>query len=175
MDLQKKKLDFHGNVTEYKARLVAKGFTQKYGVDYLETFAPVAKLKSIRALTAFCASQCLTMLQDDVPCAFLKAIYQSGVPGDEDSGYMEQPEGFNDGTGRKCRLLKCIYGMKQSPREFNALVDSFLLSEGFTQSDADSCIYLRNKDDQLLIVAVYVDEIISAGKGEHLQVFRKKL
>jgi hypothetical protein len=74
-----KKIDFHGNVTEYKARLVAKGFTQKYGDDYQETFDPVAKLKSIRALTAFCASQCLAMLQDDVPCDFLKAIYQSGV------------------------------------------------------------------------------------------------
>lgn len=171
----KKKLDFHGNVVEYKARLVAKGFTQKYGIDYLETFAPVAKLKSIRALTAFCASLRLTMLQDDVPCAFLKAPYQSGIPGDEDSGYMEQPEGFNDGTGRKCRLLKCIYGMKQSPREFNALVHSFLLSEGFAQSDADSCIYLRNKEDQLLIVAVYVDDIISAGTGEYLNAFRKKL
>jgi hypothetical protein len=65
--------------------------------------------------------------------------------------------------------------MKQSPREFNALVHSFLIDAGFTQSDADSCIYSRITDGKLLIVAVYVDDIISAGKGDHLHSFRKKL
>jgi len=68
----KKKFYFNGNVIEYKSRLVAKEFTQKYGIDYLEKYTPVAKLKSIRALTAFCAANNLTMLQDNVPCAFLK-------------------------------------------------------------------------------------------------------
>ena len=100
----KKKLDFNVNVIEYKSRLVAKGFTQKYGIDYLETYAPVAKLKSIRALTAFCAANNLTMLQDDVPCAFLQADYHSGIPDDENSGWMEQPEGFSDGTSRSAQV-----------------------------------------------------------------------
>jgi hypothetical protein len=68
----KKKLDLKGNVKEYKARLVAKGFTQKFGVDFHETFAPVAKLKSIRLLTAIAANQSLDLYQDDVPSAFLK-------------------------------------------------------------------------------------------------------
>ena len=86
----RKKLDFNGNVIEYKARLVAKGFTQKYGIDFLETYSPVAKLKSIRSVTAICASQNLTMYQDDVPCAFLKTEYSSGIVGEEDSGWMEQ-------------------------------------------------------------------------------------
>lgn len=171
----KKKLDFNGNVVEYKSRLVAKGFTQKYGIDYLETYAPVAKLKSIRALTAFCAANNLTMLQDDVPCAFLQADYHSGIPDDENSGWMEQPEGFSDGTSRKCRLLKCIYGMKQSPREFNLVVHNFLTGEGFVQSEADSCIYLRISGEEILVVAVYVDDIISAGRGQSLESFRKKL
>ena len=171
----KKKLDFNGNVIEYKARLVAKGFTQKYGIDFLETYAPVAKLKSIRSVTAICASKNLTMYQDDVPCAFLKTEYSSGIIGEEDSGWMEQPEGFSDDSNRKCRLLKCIYGLKQSPREFNLLVHDFLTSECFTQSEADSCIYIRGSGDDVLLVAVYVDDIITAGRGINLTQFRGKL
>jgi len=89
----KKKLDVKGKVIEYKARLCAKGFTQRYGIDFYETFAPVAKIKSIRALSQISASECLIMYQDDVPSAFVRADLNEMV-------IMDQIPGYDDGTGR---------------------------------------------------------------------------
>ena len=97
----KKNFNSNGKVTEWKARLVAKGFSQKWGVDFAETFAPVAKLKSIRAITTVCSSLGLKMLQDDVPSAFLRADFKTGT--EDNEGWTEQPNGFNDGS---CRVRK---------------------------------------------------------------------
>ena len=171
----KKKINSNNEVVEYKARLVAKGFSQKFGIDFIETFAPVAKLKSIRALTALATKLKLDMYQDDVPSAFLKADFTSGIEGVDNEGWMEQPEGYDDETGRKCRLIKCIYGLKQSPREFNALMNKFLICEGFSASEADPCIYFKSVNNQYLAVAIYVDDIITAGNGSYLTAFRSKL
>ena len=169
------KLDSKGTPKEYKARLVAKGFTQKHGIDFLETFAPVAKLKSIRALTQICVSLGLQMLQDDVPTAFLQALFATGIEGSEEEGWMDQPIGFEDGSGRKWKLKKCIYGMKQSPREFNQLLHQFLIDEGFKQSEADSCIYIKGISHDIIIVAIYVDDIITAGKCPQMHKFRQRM
>lgn len=171
----KKKLNSKGEVIEYKARLVAKGYSQRYGLDFMETFAPVAKLKSIRAITALATLMDLDMYQDDVPSAFLKAEFTSGISGMEGEGWMEQPEGHDDGSGRKCRLLKCIYGLKQSPREFHSLVNNFLVGEGFQPNEADPCAYQKLVNGHFIIVAVYVDDIITAGKRDAVSDFRLKL
>jgi hypothetical protein len=130
-----KKYDKHQNVIKYKARLVAKEFTQKKGIDNLETFSPVAKFKSIRLLPALCAKLNLDAFQDDAPTAFLKENLKEEI-------WMEQLEGYETGNPNvdKCLLLKTLYGLKQSPREWNIVIHNYLISKGFMQSTADPCI-----------------------------------
>ena len=116
-----KKYDKDGNVKRYKARLVAKGDTQVHGIDYFETFVPVAKFKSIRTLAAIGAKLKLTAFQDDVPTAFLRGSLQEEV-------WMDQPQGYETGEAKeKCLLKKTLYGLKQSPREWNAVIHKYLL------------------------------------------------
>ena len=165
----KKKLDVKGNVLELKARLCAKGFTQRYGIDFLETFAPVAKIKSMRALTQIYATNGLKMFQDDVPSAFLNPHINERV-------VMSQIPGYDDGSGRFCVLQKTLYGLKQSPREWNLVMNDFLESEGFKSTTADSCIYVKRINNEMLLVAVYVDDIITCGKDSSLlNLFRKTM
>jgi hypothetical protein len=165
----RKKLDIHGSVKEYKARLVAKGFTQKYGIDFYETFAPVVKLKSIRLLTQLAASLGLELYQDDAPSAFLNGILKERI-------IMQQIPGYEDGTDRLCVLKKTLYGLKQSPREWNEVVDSFLRLEGFIPTSSDPCVYVKHTKEGILLCAVYVDDIITGGTDvKEIQMFRTKL
>jgi hypothetical protein len=158
-----KKYDKDGNILKYKARLVAKGFTQRYGIDYTETFAPVVLFKSVRLLAALIAALNLEAFQDDVPTAFLRGDLKEEI-------YMEPPEGLNEEIedGMKCLLMRTLYGLKQSPREWNEVVDKYLLKNGFTATHADPCLYKKGENETLILVAVYVDDIITAGKDSKL-------
>jgi hypothetical protein len=164
-----KKYDKDGNVKRYKARLVAKGYTQVHGIDYFETFAPVAKFKSIRTLAAIGAKLKLTAFQDDVPTAFLRGNLQEEV-------WMDQPQGYEtEEEKEKCLLKKTLYGLKQSPREWNAVIHKYLLSQGFKQSMADPCIYIKRESHEPIFVGVYVDDIITLGEENAAHKFRKDL
>ena len=107
----KKKTDMDGNVHTFKARLVAKGFRQTHGIDYDETFSPVAMLKSIRILLAIVAYYDYEIWQMDVKTAFLNGNLLEDV-------YMTQPEGFAspENSGKVCKLQRSIYGLKQASR-----------------------------------------------------------
>jgi hypothetical protein len=161
-----------GSFDKLKGRLVAKGYTQKHGIDYEETFAPVARMQTIRILFALSVQYMLILFQMDVNTAFLNGFLT------EQNIYMEIPEGYLDQLARtfKClKLLKSIYGLKQSPREWNKVLHEYLISRGLQQSPEDPCIYTKTIDNQLaLVVAIYVDDIILGCPKAFLDLLKKE-
>lgn len=147
----------------FKARLVAKGFEQKYGVDYQETYAPVARLTSVRLLLALAAWFQWEIEQLDVITAFLNPYLSEEV-------YMEPPQGMDIESGKVLRLRRTLYGLKQSPYEWYSDIDQRLITLGFRRSTADSNIYIATHARCILLL--YVDDILIAGPRE--DVFRIK-
>lgn len=133
----------------YKARLVAKGSSQKEEIDYQETYAPVVKYNSLRILLAVAAAREFSLVQFDVKTAFLHGTLKEEL-------YMEQPTGFNNGTTQACKLEKGLYGLKQSPRAWNARIKDVLEKQGMTQLKADNCVF-KNQDGSIYLV-LYVDD-----------------
>ncbi len=150
------KYDEKGQVERFKGRLVAKGYSQKYGIDYDETFSPVVRFSSIRTLLAFAVQKGMLIHQMDVITAFLNGDLQEEI-------YMEQPEGYTV-PGKEemvCRLKKSLYGLKQSPRCWNQKFRESMELLQFKQSQADPCIFSKGSEkDKLIIIAVYVDDLI---------------
>lgn len=153
------KKDANGKITRYKARLVANGFSQIYGIDFTETYAPVVSMKTLRSMISYSATENLLMHQMDVKTAFLNGELNEEV-------YMKQPKGYSDGTTKVCKLQKTLYGLKQSPREWNKVLDQSLLERRFIQSKADPCLYLLKNNNKLeLALVVYVDDLIFIGSS----------
>jgi len=142
----------------FKARLVAKGFKQKNGIDYFDTYAPVAKLTSTRVLFAIASLNNLYVHQMDVKTAFLNGDLDEEI-------YMEQPEGFVlPGNEKKvCKLIKSLYGLKQAPKQWHEKFDSVILSHGFKHNNADKCIYFKFTNDFGVIICLYVDDLLIFG------------
>ena len=140
-----------GSLDRYKARLVAKGFTQREGIDYTETFAPVVRYESVRTVIAISALEDLEMCQFDIKTAFLYGHLKEDI-------FMDQPEGYEDGSGRVCKLQKGLYGLKQSPRCWNDKFHSFLSSYGLIRSEADHSVYQSKSSSEKIILGVYVDD-----------------
>lgn len=151
----KTKRDDDGTVLRYKARLVAKGCSQTYGVDYTETYSPVVRYTSLRLLIAMAAQRGLSIDQMDAITAYLQGDLDEEI-------YTQQPEGFDDGSGRVCKLKKAMYGLKQSGRQWNRCLDDALQSFGLIKSKIDMCVYYTKNVD--LIIAIYVDDILICWK-----------
>ena len=138
-----------GSVERYKARLVGKGFTQKIGQDYEETFAPIARYDSFRILMAIAARNGWRPQQMDVKTAFLYGNLKEEI-------YMNLPEGYRK-AGKVARLFKCIYGLKQSAREWYELLAAHLRKLGFITSHFDPCIFIHTSETTF--ISIYVDDI----------------
>eukprot|EP01018_Ginkgo_biloba_P040667 Gb_20537 [translate_table: standard] len=154
----KTKYKSDGSVDKYKARLVAKGFKQKEGIDYQETFAPVAKMITIRVVIALAAQFQWELHQMDVKSAFLNGDLTEEV-------YMEQPPGFQV-KGKEslvCRLKKDLYGLKQAPRAWYQKIDDYFTKNGYKKSSSDLNLYIKVRSGRITSVTLYVDDLIITG------------
>ncbi|CAI7897208.1 unnamed protein product [Closterium sp. NIES-53] len=136
-----------------KSRLVAKGFMQKEKQDFNEIFAPTAKPSTLRVLLADVAVSGKFIIQMDISTAFLNGIL-------EEDEYMTQPPGYEDGTGRVCKLKKSIYGLKQAPRCWYQKLAAVLEEMGFWTSSCDESLFLKGEGEKLVLFLVYVDDIL---------------
>nr|GEX47904.1 retrotransposon protein, putative, Ty1-copia subclass [Tanacetum cinerariifolium] len=188
--IYKKKTDMDGVMYIYKARLVAKGFTQTYGVDYEETFSPVANIRAIRIFIAIAAYYDHEIWQMDVKTAFLndirairiliaivayydydiwkmdvKTAFLNGRL-DEDI-YMEQPEGYVDPKypNGVCKLQRAMYGLKQASRQWNKRFDEEIKRFGFIQNRDEPCVYRKASGSDVVFLILYVDDILIMGNN----------
>ena len=152
----------NGNVERLKARLVAKGFSQVEGIDYNETFAPVAKMNSIRLVLSLATLHNWEFHQMDVKSAFLHGDLHEEI-------YMEQPPGYvQNNSSLVCLLNKSLYGLKQAPRSWYAKMDSFLLDTGFSRCHSDPNVYTKKVENHIIILVLYVDDLVLTGSDPKL-------
>lgn len=165
----KMKLKPDGSIDRYKARLVVRGFTQRYGVNYKETFSPVVRYSSIRAILAVSAARKMTLKQFDVKTAFLYGDLAEDI-------YMKQPIGYDDGSGKVCKLLRSLYGLKQASRCWNEKFTTFIKQFDFVVSEADPCVFICKRSGELTILAIYVDDgLISSTNARFIERLLKYL
>jgi hypothetical protein len=159
-----------GSVEKYKAMFVSWGFSQIEGIDYDETFAPVARYSSIRSILALPAQMGWRIHQMDVKIVLLNGIIEEEV-------YIEQPEGFEtfDRESHVCILKKALYGLKQAPRAWYTRIDNYFTRLGFTKSEADANLYQILVEGKLLIIVLYVDNLILTGDEQLIHSCKEDL
>ena len=157
----KRKAD--SSIEKYKARLVARGFTQIYGVDYFDTYSLVAQLTTIRYILAMATRHDWNINTFDFNGAYLNGELEEG-----EEIYMKQPPGYEDETTTVKRLHKSLYGLKQAGRRWYETLCKALEDLGFRITHADPGLFLYNSGDNMLILAVHVDDCILTGNSPQL-------
>ncbi|KAK8934128.1 hypothetical protein KSP39_PZI014435 [Platanthera zijinensis] len=157
------KLDDQGVIVRNKARLVAQGYSQEEGIDYYQTFAPVARLEAIRIFLAYTAYKGFKVYQMDVKSAFLNGDIKEEV-------YVRQPPGFISSTypDHVFKLYKALYGLKQAPRAWYETLACFLLKNDFIRGKVDQTLFIRTHKSHTLLVQIYVDDIIFGSTDSNL-------
>ncbi|KAH9735120.1 hypothetical protein KPL71_017636 [Citrus sinensis] len=157
------KMDESGVVVRNKAGLVAQGYNQEEGIDFDETFAPVARLESIRMLLAYACHKDFILYQMDVKSVFLNGYIMEEV-------YVKQPPGFENEkfSDHVYKLSKALYGLKQAPRAWYDRLKNFLLDNDSSMGKADTTLFVKHKNQDILIVQIYVDDIIFGSTNELL-------
>ncbi|GJT94328.1 putative ribonuclease H-like domain-containing protein, partial [Tanacetum coccineum] len=149
--IYKVKLDEYGDVLKNKARLVAKGYRQEEGIDFEESFAPVARIEAIRIFIANAATKNMIIYQMDVKTAFLNGDLQEG-------------------------LKKALYGLKQAPRAWYDTLSKFLMANNFFKGAVDPTLFTRKSGKHILLVQIYVDDIIFASTDHNAcHIFSKEM
>ena len=159
----KKKMNPQGEVERHKARLVVKVYRQKAGIDYDEVFAPVARMETIRLLISQAAQFEWSVYQMDVKSAFLNGVLEEEV-------YVKKPLEYIKARKEQqvLRLRKALYIMKQAPRAWNTRIDSYYKENDFRQCPFEHAIYVKSRKGELLIIALYVDDLIFMGNSQRL-------
>lgn len=155
----KVKMNKDGSMDKYKARLVARGFEQEAGIDYEEVFAPVARYETIRTLFAIAVEKQMQVHQMDVVTAYIQGDLQEKT-------YMEQPEMFvkKGEEDKVCRLRKPLYGLKQAGRAWYRKLNNYLSNLGLKNTEIDPCVYVNTKNNKLIILVIYVDDLLIAAE-----------
>ncbi|GJR59137.1 ribonuclease H-like domain-containing protein [Tanacetum coccineum] len=158
-------------IERYKARLVAKGFSQKEGFDYLETFSPIVKMSTVRCMLNVAICNNWNLFQLDINNGFLYGDLSKDV-------YMTLPPGFDNQKGKVCKLNKSLYGLKQTPRQWNVKLTTALLENGFVRSKFDYSLFTKKYDKVFIALFFYVDDIVIIGNDvseiEKFKIFLKK-
>mgnify|MGYP004622524293 FL=1 len=161
-----------GTIERFKARLVAKGYTQTYGVDYNETFAPVAKINTVRVLLSLAVNMDWPLKQFDVKNAFLHGELTEEI-------YMDLPPGCmvtEKEKGKVCRLRKSLYGLKQSPRAWFGRFTKSMRAVGYCQSNSDHTLFFKRNQDKITALIVYVDDMVLTGNDlEEMKLLQEYL
>nr|GEU91640.1 retrovirus-related Pol polyprotein from transposon TNT 1-94 [Tanacetum cinerariifolium] len=155
--IYKLKLDELGGILKNKSRLVARGYRQEEGIDFEESFAPVAILEAIRIFPAYATYKNMVVYQMDVMTTFLNGNLREEV-------YVIQSDGFvdQDNPNHVYKPKKALYGLKQAPRAWYDMLSSFLISQDFSKGSVDLTLFIRRNGNDLLLVQIYVDDIIFA-------------
>ncbi|GJT36697.1 retrovirus-related pol polyprotein from transposon TNT 1-94 [Tanacetum coccineum] len=153
--IYKVKMDEFGRVLKNKARLVAQGFRQEKGIDFEESFAPVARIEAICIFVANAAHKNIMIYQMDVKTAFLNGELKEEI-------YVSQPEGFvdQDNPSHVYKLKKALYDLKQAPHAWYDMLSSFLISQYFSKCVVDPTLFVWQAGNDLLLVQIYIDDII---------------
>ncbi len=152
----KPKMNVDGSLDKLKARLVARGFSQLYGVDYEDTFAPTVKFDTLRVFLAIAAMEDLELHQVDVNNAFTESFLKETI-------YMAPPPGVKVAPGRALRILRSLYGLKQAARDWHDRCVAELYKLGFEQCAADPCLLVHRLRGITLLL--YVDDIAIASRS----------
>jgi hypothetical protein len=151
------KLNADGTIERFKARLVARGFSQVQGTDYNETFAPTARMDTLRLFLATVAAEDLECAHFDIKNAFTESHLKEEI-------YLSPPQGLDVKKGCVLQVMRSLYGLKQAARDWNLLIKKELLAWGFVQSKADPCMFIH--EERGLRLLVYVDDIVAAAKQQ---------
>ena len=153
----KRKRDANGTISRYKARLVACGYSQEEGIDYQETFAPVARLNTFFILLSAAASKGWHIHQMDIDCAYLNAPLKEEI-------YMEAPKELGLPSGKVLKLNKALYGLKQAGREWHDTFSTAMIKLGWERCAFDPCLFSKNITGQMSYILIYVDDILVIGE-----------
>jgi len=137
--------------------LVAKGYSQREGIDFVDTFSPVAKLTTLYILLAVAAMQNWELRQLDVNNTFLHGDLHEDV-------YMQLPPGFKQAHPRQvCKLQRSLYGLHQASRQWYFKLSQFLISHGYHYSQSDHSLFIKSSGDHITVLLIYVDDVVLAG------------
>ncbi|GJR87328.1 retrovirus-related pol polyprotein from transposon TNT 1-94 [Tanacetum coccineum] len=152
-----------GTIGKYKARLVIKGFRQREGLDYLDTYSPVTRITSIRMVLAIASLRNLDVHQMDVKMTFLNGNLEEEI-------YMNQPEGFIalGQESKVFRLVKSLYSLNQSPKQWHQKFDHTMLHSGFKINECDKCVYVKDTSSGYVILCLYVDDMLIIGSNDKM-------
>ncbi|GJT12254.1 zinc finger, CCHC-type containing protein [Tanacetum coccineum] len=143
-------------------KVTEEGFRQKSGIDYFDTYAPVARISTIRLLIAMASIHNLIIHQIDVKTAFLNGELEEEV-------YMNQPQGFimPGNENKVCKLIKSLYGLKQAPKQWHQKFDEVVFSNGYLLNQADKCVYRKfDETSNGVIICLYVDDMLIFGTDQ---------